>query len=381
MIKKLYLISPGPVPIPEDALVEAAKPIIHHRTEIFSEIFMEVAEGMKDIFQTKQDVFILASSGTGAMEAAVSNLLSPGDEVITINGGKFGERWGEITRAWGLNVHEIVLEWGERYTGEQLYEELKAHPNVKAVFATLSETSSGSVFPIKEFAEATGKTDAVLVVDAISGLGATPCPMDEWGVDVIVAGSQKALMIPPGLAYIALSEKAWKLTESSRLPKYYFDLKAYKKSLGKKTTPYTPAITLIMQQKKTIEFIKKIGLENLYEHHRILADATRAAVGALGLELLSKMPGNIATAVKVPEGVDGVALVKTVQKKYGVYIAGGQSSYKGKIFRVAHLGYMSAFDIITAISAIEMALAEQGYKFEMGAGVKAAMEVFRREWK
>ncbi|MCD6454650.1 MAG: alanine--glyoxylate aminotransferase family protein, partial [Candidatus Aminicenantes bacterium] len=332
-------------------------------------------------FQTKQDIFIFASSGTGAMEAAVANLLSPGDEVITINGGKFGERWGEIARAWGLNVHEIVLEWGEPYTGDQLYEELKAHPNVKAVFATLSETSSGSVYDIKSFAEATAKTDAVLVVDAISGLGATPCPMDEWGVDVIVAGSQKALMIPPGLAYIALSEKAWNLVENSKFPKYYFDLKAYKKSLGKKTTPYTPAISLIIQQKKTIDFIKKMGLETIFEHHRILADATRAAVQALGLELLSKIPGNIATAVKVPEGVDGIALVKTVQKKYGVYIAGGQSSYKGKIFRIAHLGYMSAFDIITAISAVEMALAEQGYKFDMGAGVKAAMEIFRREWK
>ncbi len=381
MIKKTYLVSPGPVPIPEDALVEAAKPIIHHRTEIFSEIFMEVAEGMKYVFGTKQDVFILASSGTGAMEAAVANLLSPGDEVITINGGKFGERWGEIARAWGLNVHEIVLEWGQPFTGEQLAEELKKYPKTKAVFATLSETSSGSVYDIKSFAQATAKTDAVLVVDAISGLGATPCPMDEWGVDVLVAGSQKALMIPPGLAYIALSEKAWKLAEHSTLPKYYFDLKAYKKSLGKKTTPYTPAITLIIQQKKTLEFIKKIGLETLFEHHRILADATRAGVKAIGLELLSKIPGNIATAVKVPEGVDGGALVKTVQKKYGVYIAGGQSHYKGKIFRIAHLGYMGAFDIITALSAVEMALDEQGYKFEMGASVKAAMEVFRREWK
>ncbi len=381
MIKKFYLVSPGPVPIPEDALAEAAKPIIHHRTDIFSDIFMEVAEGMKYVFGTKQDVFILASSGTGAMEAAVANLLSPGDEVITINGGKFGERWGEIARAWGLQVHEVKLEWGEPFTGEQLAEELKKYPRTKAVFATLSETSSGSVYDIKSFARATAKTDAVLVVDAISGLGATPCPMDEWGVDVLVAGSQKALMIPPGLAYIALSEKAWKLAESSTLPKYYFDLKAYRKSLGKRTTPYTPAITLIIQQKKTLDFIKKIGLETLFEHHRILAEATRAGVKALGLELLSKIPGNIATAVKVPEGIDGVALVKTVQKKYGVYIAGGQSHYKGKIFRIAHLGYMGAFDIITALSAVEMALAEQGYQFEMGAGVRAAMEVFRREWK
>ncbi len=381
MIKKMYLISPGPVPIPEEALAEASKPIIHHRTDIFSEALMEVVEGMKYVFGTKRDVFILASSGTGAMEAAVVNLLSPGDEVITINAGKFGERWGEITRAYGLTTHEIVLEWGEPFTGEQLKAELEKHPNVKAVFATLSETSSGSVYDIKSFAEATKDTKAVLVVDAISGLGATPCPMDEWGVDVVVAGSQKALMIPPGLAYIAFSEKAWRYVEESRLPKYYFDIKKYKKNLEKKTTPFTPAISLVMQQRKTLEFIKKVGLDTIIEHHRILADATRAAVKALGLELLSKIPGNICTAVKVPEGIDGLKLVKTIQKKYNVYIAGGQAHYKGKIFRIAHLGYMGAFDIITAISALEMTLAELGYKFEMGAGVKAAMEVFRREWK
>ena len=381
MIKKMYLVSPGPVPIPEEALAEASKPIIHHRTDIFSEVFMEVAEGMKYVFGTSRDVFILASSGTGAMEAAVVNLLSPGDEVITINGGKFGERWGEITRAYGLTTHEIVLEWGEPFTGDQLRAELEKHPKVKAVFATLSETSSGSVYDIKGFAEATKDTDAVLVVDAISGLGATPCPMDEWGVDVVVAGSQKALMIPPGLAYIAFSEKAWKYVETSKLPKYYFDIKKYKKNLEKKTTPFTPAISLVMQQKKTLDLIKKVGLETILEHHRILADATRAAVKALGLELLSKIPGNICTAVKVPEGIDGVKLVKTMQKKYNVYIAGGQAHYKGKIFRIAHLGYMGAFDIVTAIAALEMTLAELGYKFEMGAGVKAAMEVFRREWK
>ncbi len=381
MIKKMYLVSPGPVPIPEDALAEAAKPIIHHRTDIFSDILMEVEEGIKYVFGTKQDVFIIASSGTGGMEAAIVNLLSPGDEVITINGGKFGERWGEIARAFGLNVHEIVLEWGEPYTGEQLYEELRAYPNTKAVFSTLTETSSGSVYDIKSFAHVTSKTDAVLVVDAVSGIGATPCPMDDWGVDVLVAGSQKALMIPPGIAYIAFSDKAWKLTESSKFPRYYFDLKKYKKSFGKRTTPYTPPITLVIQQRKTLEIIKKMGIEALFEHHRILADATRAAVKALGLELLSKIPGNVATAVKIPEGIDGKEFVKIVQKKYDVYIAGGQSSYAGKIFRIAHLGYMGAFDIITAISAIEMTFSEMGYKFEFGSGVKAAMEVFRREWK
>ncbi len=381
MIKKYYLLSPGPTPIPDKVLSVAAEPIIHHRTPEFSNIFMEVTEGIKTVFETKEDVFILTSSGTGAMETAVVNTLSPGDRVITINGGKFGERWGNICKAYGVVYKDIILEWGADFSKEQLADELKANPGVKAVFATLSETSSGAIYDVKGFGEVVSGTDAILVVDGISGLGAAPCPMDAWKVDVMVTGSQKSFMIPPGLAYIAFSQKAWKMVETSKLPKFYFDAKKAKKNLEKKTTPWTPAISLIIQQKKALEVIKGLGLPKLFEHHRILGEATRAGVKAARLELLARNPGNILTAVKVPAGVDGVKLVKTMQSKYMAYIAGAQDPNKGKFFRIAHLGYMGGFDVITALSALEMTLLDLGYAFEPGAAVKAAQAVLKENWQ
>jgi aspartate aminotransferase-like enzyme len=381
MIKKYYLLSPGPTPIPDKVLSIAAEPIIHHRTPEFSNIFMEVTEGIKTVFETKEDVFILTSSGTGAMETAVVNTLSPGDKVITINGGKFGERWGNICKAYGVVYKDIILEWGADFTKEHLADELKANPGVKAVFTTLSETSSGAIYDIKGFGEVVSGTDAILVVDGISGVGAAPCPMDEWKVDVMVTGSQKSFMIPPGLAYIAFSQKAWKMVETSKLPKFYFDAKKAKKNLEKKTTPWTPAISLIIQQKKALEIIKGMGLPKLFEHHRILGEATRAGVKAARLELLAVNPGNILTAVKVPAGVDGVKLVKTMQSKYMAYIAGAQDPNKGKFFRIAHLGYMGGFDVITALSALEMTLLDLGYAFEPGAAVKAAQTVLKENWQ
>lgn len=381
MIKKYYLLSPGPTPVPDDVLSVASEPIIHHRTPEFSAIFMEVSEGLKYVFGTEQDVFVLTSSGSGAMETAVANTLCPGDKVVTISGGKFGERWGKICRAYGVDVREVVLEWGDPFTKEQLAEELKANPETKAVFATLSETSSGTIYDIQGYGEILADSEAILVVDGISGIGATPCPMDEWKVDVLVGGSQKSFMIPPGLAYIAFSSKAWKMVEKSSLPKFYFDAKKYKKNLGKSTTPWTPAVSLIIQQKKALDIIKSLGLEKLFEHHRILGDATREGAKALGLELLSKNPGNILTAIKVPEGIDGVQLVKTMQGKYKAYIAGGQDPYKGKIFRIAHLGFMGGFDIITALTALEMTLSELGYDFEGGSSIKAAEAILKENWE
>ncbi|MGZ5452710.1 MAG: pyridoxal-phosphate-dependent aminotransferase family protein, partial [Candidatus Aminicenantales bacterium] len=338
MIKKYYLLSPGPTPVPERALSSAAEPIIHHRTAEFSAIFMEVTEGIKQVFGTKEDAYILTSSGTGAMETAVVNLLSPGDKVLTINGGKFGERWGNICRAYGIAYKEIILDpWGKDFSKEELEAELKAMPDCKAVFATLSETSSGAMFDIQGFGEVVAKTPALLIVDGISGAGVTPCPMDDWKLDVFLSGSQKSFMIPPGLAYIALSQKAWAAAANAKLPKFYFDLKKAKKNLADKTTPWTPGVSLIIQQKHALDIIKKMGLDGLFAHHRILADATRAGVKALGLELLAKRPGNVLTCCKVPEGIEGGKLVKSMQGKYMAYIAGGQDPYKGKIFRIAHL--------------------------------------------
>ncbi|MBP1766119.1 MAG: aminotransferase class [Candidatus Aminicenantes bacterium] len=381
MIKKYYLLSPGPTPIPDTVLSAAAEPIIHHRTPEFSEIFMKVTEGLKYVFGTKEDVFILTSSGSGAMETAIVNTLSPGDLMMSINAGKFGERWGNIGRAYGVNVKEIVLEWGADFTKEQLAAELKANPGIKAVFTTLSETSSGAIYDMKGFGEVVAQTEAILIVDGISGAGATPCPMDEWKVDVFVSGSQKSFMIPPGLAYIAFSQKAWKLVAGAKLPKFYFDATKAKKNLEKQTTPWTPAVSLIIQQKKALDIILSMGLEAVLEHHRILGEATRAGVKALGLELLAKHPGNILTAVKTPAGIDGSKLVKTMQSKYKAYIAGAQDPNKGKFFRIAHLGYMGGFDIITALSALEMTLLDLGFTFEKGRSMAAAEAVLRENWR
>ena len=380
MIKKYYLLSPGPAPVPESVLAAAAEPIIHHRTPEFSKIFMDVTEGLKTVFGTKEDVYVLTSSGSGAMETAVVNLLSPGDKVLTINAGKFGERWGNICKAYGIAYKEIVVEWGADYTKEQLAAELQANPEIKAVFCQLSETSTGAVYDIKGFAEVVAATSAVLVVDGISGMGVMPCPMDDWKIDVLLSGSQKSFMIPPGLAYIGFSPKAWKLVEVAKCPKFYFDARKARKNLLDKTTPWTPAISLIIQQKKALEIILGMGLEKMYTHHRVLGDATRAGVKALGLELLARHPGNILTAVKTPAGIEGGKIVKTMQGKYMAYIQGAQDPNKGKFFRIAHLGYMGGFDVITALVALEMTLTDLGYKVEPGASVKAAEPILRENW-
>lgn len=380
MIKKYYLLSPGPTPVPENVLAAAAEPIIHHRTPEFSKIFMDTTEMLKMVFGTKEDLFILTSSGTGAMETAVVNTLSPGDKVLTLNAGKFGERWGNICKAYGIAYKEIVVEWGKDYPKEKLEAELRAMPDCKAVFCQLSETSTGAIFDIQGFGEVVAKTDAILVVDGISGTGATPCPMDEWKIDLMVSGCQKSFMIPPGLAYIAFGPKAWKMVETAKCPKFYFDAKKAKKNLADKTTPWTPAVSLVIQQKKALDIIAGMGLDKLFEHHRILGDATRAGVKALGLELLSERPGNILTAVKTPAGLEGGKIVKTMQNKYMAYIAGAQDPMKGKFFRIAHLGYMGGFDIITALTALEMTLADLGYAFEPGTAVKAAEPILRGSW-
>ncbi len=380
MIKKSYLLSPGPTPVPSSVLAAAAEPIIHHRTEEFSRIFMEVTEGLKDIFGTKEDVYVLTSSGTGAMEAAVANFCSPGDRVLTINAGKFGERWGRICAAYGVAFKDLVLEWGQVLSKEALAAELKADPGIRAVFATLSETSAGQVFDIQGFGEVVARTAAILVVDGISGVGAAPCPMDAWGIDVLLTGSQKSLMVPPGLAYIAASPKAWKLADVSKCPKFYFDLKIARKALSSRTSSWSPGISLIIQQKKALDLIRETGLDNLIIHHHVLGEATRAGVRALGLELLAEVPGDILTAVKTPAGIDGVRLVKIMQTKYLAYIAGSQDPHKGEFFRIAHLGYMGGFDIITALTALEMTLADLGYAVIPGTAINAAEPILKENW-
>lgn len=375
-MKKVLLLTPGPTPVPENVLLAMARPMIHHRTSEFQEILKEVEEGLKYVFCTKNDVLIFASSGTGAMEGSIANLLSSGDTAIVVRAGKFGERWGEICEAYGIKVVALDVEWGNTVTPKEIESALQKNPQTKAVFITQCETSTGVATDVEAVAKIVSKTNAVLVVDAVSSLGAMELKMDEWGVDAVVSGSQKGLMIPPGLAFAALSEKAWKLVSMSKCPKYYFDFTKARKSIQKIDTPYTPAVSLVTGLNEALKMIRAEGLENVIARHSRLAQATRNAMLAIGLELFSQHPSNTVTPVKVPSGVDGEKLVKNIRSKYGISIAGGQDEMKGKIFRIACLGYVSEFDLLTGISAIEMELLEQGFKIEMGKGVQAAQEVF-----
>jgi aspartate aminotransferase-like enzyme len=375
-MKKNFLLTPGPTPLPPEICEALSRPIIHHRTPQFQAILKEAEEGLKAVFQTKNDVFILTSSGTGAMEAAVVNLLSWGDKALVIQGGKFGERWTELCEAYGIKPLVLNVEWGKALDPDVLKEYLNKEKAIKVVFSTLCETSTGVTFDIKAISQVVGETDSVLVVDAISGLGAVDLCMDDWGVDVVVCGSQKGLMLPPGLGFIAVSKKAWQLVEESKCPKYYFDLKEAKKAIDKTDTPFTPAIGLIVALNEALKIMRAEGLENIFKRHKKLAEATRAAMIALGLELFSPTAASDAvTAAKVPHGIDGEKLVKLMRDEYGVTIAGGQGEMKGKLVRIAHMGYISEFDIILGISCLEKALKKMGYNFELGAGVRAAQEV------
>ncbi|MBU1870000.1 MAG: alanine--glyoxylate aminotransferase family protein [Candidatus Omnitrophica bacterium] len=376
-MRKNYLLTPGPTPLPPKVSEAMSRPIIHHRTPQFQAILKEATEGLKYVFQTKNDVFILASSGTGAMEASVINLLSPGDTALSVQGGKFGERWAELCKPYGINAEIIDVEWGKAVSPLEIEKRLKANPKIKVVFTTLCETSTGVVNDIKAIGEVVNKTEAVLVVDAISGLGAIDLKTDEWFCDVVVSGSQKGLMLPPGLGFISVSPKAFKLIEAPKSPRYYFDLRKAKKAIDKTDTPFTPAITLIIALNEALAMIKEDGLEKVFARHKKMADATRVAVQALGLGLFAPTAASdVVTAAKVPQGLDGEKLVKTMRDTYGVTIAGGQGEMKGKLIRIAHMGFIEEFDIIAGISCLEKVLAQMGHKFEMGKGVRAAEEEF-----
>jgi aspartate aminotransferase-like enzyme len=335
---------------------------------------------LKCLFQTKNEVLIFTSSGTGAMEGAVSNLLSKGDKALVVRGGKFGERWGEICKAYGIEFIPIDVDWGKAVDPKQVQKALDSNPSIRAVYTQASETSTGAKHPIREMAEIVKKyEETVIVVDAITGIGVFNIPMDEWGIDVLISGSQKALMLPPGLAFAALSDKAWKFVERSNLPKYYFGFKKGLKSAQKNQNSFTPAISLFVGLRESLNLIRKEGLEAVFRRHEKLAEATRAAVKALGLELYAPdSPSNALTAVKVPEGIPGGKLKSLFFEKFGITVAGGQDQAKGKIIRIAHLGYYERLDMVMVISALEMLLKEMGYAFELGTGVKAVEEILMK---
>jgi aspartate aminotransferase-like enzyme len=363
-------------------LAAMSQPIIHHRTPQFSALFAETAESLKGVFQTQQDVLILAASGTGGMEGAVTNLLSPGDEVIVVNGGKFGERWLKLCAAYGVRVHEVKVEWGEAVEPAAVEECLRAHPGVRAVLMQASETSTTALHPVEAIARVLQRGDALLVVDGITAVGVLDLPMDRWGVDVLVTGSQKALMLPPGLAFVALSERAWARTKSARLPRFYFDFARERESLRKRTTAWTPAISLIVGLREALRLIDAEGLPAVFARHARLAAATRAGAEGLGLRLLApRAPSPAATGIRVPEGVDGVRLVRFLRDTMGVTMAGGQDHLTGKILRIAHLGYVGAFDVVVGLAALEMALTQLGHPVPLGQGVGAAQAVLKDEWR
>ncbi len=376
-MKKRYLLAPGPTPVAEEVSLRMAEPMVHHRTPQFSAIFGEAAEDAKYLFQTKQDVLILASTGTGGMEGCVTNLFSPGDKVLVINGGKFGERWGKISEAYGLQVVWHKVEWGHSADPKEIESILNQDKEIKGILVQASETSTTAAQPIEALSKLTrDRDDILLVVDAITGLGVFSLPMDEWGIDALVTGSQKALQLPPGLALVGLSEKAWKFADQSTCPHFYFDFKKERKNLANKTSAYTPAVSLVIGLREVLKNIRAEGLDNVFKRHNRLARATRSAVKALGLKAVAPdSPADSATGFFVPNGIDGGKLVKSMRDDFGVTLAGGQDDWKGKVVRIAHLGYVDTFDVVIAISVIEMALTKFGAKVELGKGVAAAQKI------
>jgi len=374
-MKKTLLLTPGPTPVPEDVLEAMARPVIHHRHEPFRAVVEKVRQDLKYLFQTKNEVLILGSTGTGAMEGAVSNLLSRGDKAIVVRGGKFGERWGEICEAYGVHPIPVDVEWGKAVDAGQVRTALDQAPDARAVFLQASETSTGVKHPVREIADLVAlRENTVIVVDAITALGVFDIPTDAWKLDVVVTGSQKALMLPPGLAFACLSEKAWRFTKESDLPKYYFDFTKERKNLEKNQTAYTSSVSLIMGLEVSLERIKREGLQNVFARTEKLARATREGAKALGLELFAPgSPSEACTAIKVPEGIDGTKIPTLIRENHGVAIAGGQAQLKGKIVRISHMGYVNTYDILSGLAALEFVLKELGYPVETGASVKAAL--------
>mgnify|MGYP000011018890 FL=1 len=381
MDNKLMLMIPGPTPVPEAALLAMAKHPMGHRSKEFDAIFAECTENLKWLHQTKSDVLSLTVSGTGAMEAGIINFLSAGDRVLVGTNGKFGERWAEVAEAYGLNVEIVKAEWGQALDPENFREKLEAdtEKQIKAVIITHSETSTGvlnDLETINRHVKAHG--EALIMVDAVTSLGAANVPMDAWGIDVIASGSQKAYMIPPGLGFVAVGPKAWEAYKTAKLPRYYLDLGKYRKDAAKNTTPFTPPVNMFFALQVTLQMMKAEGLENVFARHKRLMTTTRAAVQALGLPLFAAdgCASPAITSVMPPAEVDAQKIRTLMKKRFDIALADGQDHLKGKIFRIGHLGFVCDRDILAAISALEVVLREMGYEgFTPGAGVAAAAKL------
>jgi len=376
-MKKYQLMAPGPTPVPPNVLLAMAQPMIHHRTPEYEALFIEVRAGLKRLFQTGQDVIPFTSSGTGAMEAAVVNTLSAGDTVLVLRAGKFGERWEEICRAYGVTVVPVTAPFGESVPAARMAEELRRHPEARAVLMQHSESSTGVLHDVKGIAAVTAGTDAIVVVDAVSSLGIADLQMDAWGVDFVVAGSQKGLMLPPGLSFCALSERAWGRVETALLPKYYFDLSAEWKAVSRNEAHFTPAVSIVVGLREVLRMVEAEGLANVLKRHERLARATRSGVEALGLQIFAKAtPSPALTAVVAPRGLDSERVLGAYSTAHNITIAGGQGEMKGTVFRLGHMGYVAEFDVVTALAALEQVLHELGQPVDFGAAVRAAQKVF-----
>ena len=375
-MKKPYLFAPGPTPIPTNTLLEIAKPIDYHRTVESAELIRSASKKLQHVFQTQNEVLMLTCSGTGALEAAVASLFSTGDRVIVIRSGKFGERWGEICTAYGIDLEPIDLEWGHSIDPQQVADRLKQYPDCKAILSTLCETSTGALHDIQSLGQILKGSETLLVVDAVSALAADNLEMDNWGVDVVVSASHKGLMSPPGLGLVSYSENAWRASEKSNLPKYYFDLRKARKTSREGSTPYTPAITFIIALNQALDQICQEQIQNVLHRHARLANATRNGVKAIGFNLFARSPANTLTSIQLPAEIDGKAFVQMMRNRYSITYAGGQAHLSGKIIRIAHLGWVTEHDVIVAISALERGLAEVGYPVPPGAAVAAAQETF-----
>jgi aspartate aminotransferase-like enzyme len=372
---KHRMLTPGPTPVPEETLLEMAKPVFYHRSPQARHLLMEVQEDLKYVFCTSNPVITLTCSGTGGMEAAIANCVPPGGKVICLSAGRWGERWRNLCKAFGAEPVSVAAPYGRPVLPEQLAEALAKHPDAAAVTATLSETSTGVRHDLAGFGRLVAPTPAVLIVDAISGLGVTEMRTDEWHVDVCVTGSQKALMLPPGLAFVSVGDKAWRRIDQNPAPHaFYFDLKKYRELVQTGETPFTSAITLVRALRASLKRLRAEGIENAWARHARVAAAARAGVAALGLELFAAQPVEGLTVFKVPERIDGETLLKKLEKSYGFKLAGGQDVLKGKIVRLGHMGYIDYFEVLGAIAALELTLLELSWPVEVGAGVTAAQQ-------
>lgn len=373
-----YLLIPGPTPIPPRVSKAMTQPIIGHRSPEYGEIFKRIVENLKYVFQTENDILVFSSSGTGGMEASIVNLLSPGDKAIALAGGAFGERFVKILASFGVEVIPLRCEWGEVIDPKLVAKELDRNRDIKAVFATLVETSTGVVNDIKSLGKICRERKTLLVVDAVSGLGVEELKADDWGVDVLISASQKGLMTPPGLSFISISERSWEVAQTSRIYRFYWDFKTYREFLEKGQPPYTPPISLVFGLDEALKMIREEGMEQVWERQERLAKATREGIKGLNLELLAK--GNFSngvTAIKIPENIDGLELLKVLREKYGVTLAGGQERLKSKIFRIGHMGYIQFKDILVALEFLEKALLSLGHRLKKGEAVKKAKEAYK----